>query len=98
MRAELRLLDFKAFYETGYSVVHTHRAGGLHGVVVSGLRSESRNAHPENHVGLGRVAAIRRLSDLRQVHSVGAIVHDAGKAGQTVCTIDAPRLAFLNTP
>jgi len=53
------------------------RAGGLHGVVVGGLRTESGNAHPENHVRMGQVAAIGRLGDLRQVHGVGAIVHDA---------------------
>ena len=63
MRGTWRLFGFEGFYGTGYSVVHTGRAGGLHGVVVGGLRIESGNAHPENHVGMGRVATIRRLRD-----------------------------------
>src|SRR5271166_6734485 len=77
MRAELRLLCFEASYGTGYSVVHTRRADGLHRVVITGLRIESQNAHPENHVRMGSVAPIGRLGDLRQVRGFGAIVYDA---------------------
>ena len=77
MRAELGLLGFEGFCVTGNSVVHTRRTGGLHSVIVGGLRIESGNAHPKNHVRVGRVATIGRLSDLRQLLGVGAIVHDA---------------------
>src|SRR4029077_16836581 len=71
------LSGFERSYGTGYSVVHTSRARRFDGVVVGGLWLESGNAHPENHVRTIRVAAIGRLSDLRQVLGVGAIVHDA---------------------
>ena len=73
----LGLLRSEDSYGTACSVVYTRRAGGLHGVVVGGLRIKSGNAHPENHVRMGSVAPIGRFGDVSQVHGVGAIAHDA---------------------
>ena len=77
MGSRAALSGFERSYGAGYSVVYAGGGGGFDGVVVGGLWHEASDAHSENHVGTGRVAAIGRLGDLRQVRGVGAVVHDA---------------------
>jgi hypothetical protein len=38
---------------------------------------ESGDAHPENHIGMRRVAAIGGFGDLREVCSIGTVMHEA---------------------
>src|SRR3984893_6471418 len=64
-------------YGTGDSIVRTGRSRRLDSVVVGRVRIESRDANPKNHIGMGRIAAIRGFSDSRQVHGIAAIAHDA---------------------
>jgi hypothetical protein len=76
LRSRATLPGLKRSCGAGYSVVHRSRARRFDGVVVGGLGLKSGDAHPENHIGMRRVAAIGRAGDLRQARSIGTVMHD----------------------